>query len=141
MKAFIMHVGHRNRIDIDYTMLRRRGIDEILSQLPDSAPERAFFQGDSNLHRAFPNGTFHCWGVPPKARPSFDETEIGDVVFFAPTIGIHGDAGIHFIGVVRALCPEEAWFATKALWPETPQRRPFPLVFFFETERGYIEWY
>jgi hypothetical protein len=114
-----MHVGHNNMIDIDYTIKRRRTIDEGLEQLPDDAPERKFFESDVNLHRAFPNRSFHCWGVPPLARPSFDETEIGDLELFAPWIGIH-DGGIYHIGVVKAVCPVDVWFATKILWPETP---------------------
>jgi hypothetical protein len=140
MKAFLMHVGHNNMIDIDYTIKRRRTIDDVLEQLPDDAPERKFFESDANLHRGFPDRSFHCWGVPPLARPSFDETEIGDLVLFAPWIGIH-DGGIYHIGVVKAVCPVDAWFATKILWPETPQRRPFPLLFFFDTESSYRDWY
>jgi hypothetical protein len=140
VKAFIMHVGHGNKIDIDYTIKRRRAISEILEHLPHEAVEREFFETNTALHRAFPDGTFHCWGVPPKAFPSFTETEIGDLVLFAPWIGIH-DGGIYHIGVVKAICPVEAWYATKILWPETPQHRPFPLLFFFEAEAGYRDWY
>lgn len=140
MKAFIMHVGHRNKIDIDYTIRRRRNINEVIEQLPENAAEREFFESNQALHRAFPDGRFHCWGVPPKALPSFAETEIGDLVLFAPWIGIHA-GGIYYLGVVRALCPVEAWHATKILWPETPQRRPFPLLFFFDAEVGYRDWY
>lgn len=140
MKAFIMHVGHTNAIDIDYTIKRRRTFQEVLEQLPDQAPEREFFESNITLHRSFPDGAFHCWGVPPLARPSFEKTEIGDLVLFAPWIGIHA-GGIYHIGVVKAVCPVEAWFATKVLWPETPERRPFPLLFFFDTESGFRDWY
>ncbi len=135
-----MHVGHRNKIDIDYTIKRRRTTWEVLEQLPDDASEREFFESNSVLYRAFPSGTFHCWGVPPKAWPSFEETETGDLVLFAPWIGIH-DGGIYYLAVVKAICPVEAWYATKILWPETPQRRPFPLLFFFDAESGYRDWY
>jgi hypothetical protein len=140
MNVFIMHVGHTNVIDIDYTMKRRRKIQEILEVLPDEAPERAYFAKDKALHTAFPDGTFNCWGVPPKARPAFNKTEIGDLVLFAPWIGVH-DGGFYYIGVVRAICPHDCWHATKALWPQTPERRPFPLLFFFDTEFGFYDWY
>lgn len=135
-----MHVGHQNKIDIDYTIKRRRTVGEVLERLPEDAAEREFFESDQALHRAFPDDKFHCWGVPPRALPSFAETEIGDVVLFAPWIGIHG-GGIYYLGVISALCPVEAWHATKVLWPETPQHRPFPLLFFFDAEVGYRNWY
>jgi hypothetical protein len=140
MNVFIMHVGHTNIIDIDYTMKRRRSIQEILDVLPDVAPERPYFANDRALHTAFPDGMFNCWGVPPGARPAFNRTEIGDLVLFAPWIGVH-DGGIYYIGVVRAICPHDCWYATKALWPQTPERRPFPLLFFFDAEFGFHDWY
>jgi hypothetical protein len=80
MKIFIMHVGHTNKIDIADTMKRRRTVTEVLGKLPENAPERPYFESDTAFNRAFPDGGFHCWGIPPLARPSFDETEIGDLV-------------------------------------------------------------
>jgi hypothetical protein len=139
MNGFIMHVGHRNCIDIDFTMKRRRTFAELVSQLPDG-PEREFFANDRHLHAAFPDGTFHCWGVPSRARPSFLETSVGDAVFFAPFIGVHGGC-IGYIGVIKAICELECWHASRLLWPQTPDDRPFPWVFFFDTEVGQLGWY
>jgi hypothetical protein len=140
MNVYIMHIGHANIIDIDYTIKRRRSIQEILDVLPKDVPEQAYFASDRTLHSAFPDGTFNCWGVPPKARPAFNTTQVGDLVLFVPWIG-NPDGGISFIGEVRAVCQHECWNATKTLWPETPERRPFPLLFFFDTENGFHDWY
>jgi hypothetical protein len=90
--------------------------------------------------RAFPDGRFHCWGVPPKALRAHRHTEIGDIVLFAPHIGIH-DGGITHIGVVRAICRFEASHASRILWPATPEKRLFPWLFFFEAESGFRSWY
>ena len=38
MKAFIMHVGHRNKIDIEDTIKRRRTFKELEGKLPSNAP-------------------------------------------------------------------------------------------------------
>jgi hypothetical protein len=107
MNGFIMQVGATNAIDIDYTIKRQRTAREVLAALPQNAPERRFFESDGPFLRAFPDGRFHCWGVPPKALPAHRDTEIGDVVFFAPHIGIH-DGGVTHIGVIRAICRDEA---------------------------------
>jgi len=139
MNGFIMHVGHRNVIDIDFTMKRRRTFEEMVSGLPEGA-EREYFANDKELHAAFPQGSFNCWGVPPKAKPSFVETAVGDAVFFAPTTGIHGGC-IQYIGVIKAICELDCWAASRLLWPQTPHERLFPLLFFFDTEAGEIPWY
>ena len=85
-----MHIGAKNAVDIDYTIKRQRTVKELLASLPDDAPERSFFESDGPFLRAFPDGRFHCWGIPPKALPAHQTTEIGDLVLFAPHIGIHG---------------------------------------------------
>ncbi len=135
-----MHIGQTNRIDVDYTIKRQRASREVLAALSADAPERNFFESDGPFLRAFPDGKFHCWGVPPKALPAHEMTEIGDLVLFVPHIGLHG-GGITHIGVVRAICREPAWFASRILWPATPDQRLFPWLFFFEAERGFREWY
>ncbi len=140
MNGFIMHIGAANAIDIDYTIKRQRTTREVLSALPNDAPERGFFESDGPFLRAFPDGRFHCWGVPPKALPAHATTEIGDPVFFAPHIGVH-DGGITHVGVVRAICRVNAWHASRILWPATPERRLFPWLFFFESESGFRPWY
>ena len=138
MNGFIMHVGATNAIDIDDTIKRQRTIDELLTKLPADAPERSFFELDTPLHSAFPSGRFHCWGIPPKALPAFQATEIGDLVLFAPRVGLRG--GITHLGVVRALCRVGAWHASRILWPRTPDERLFPWLFFFEAESGFRPW-
>ena len=135
-----MHVGATNAIDIDYTIKRQRTVDEVLRSIPANAPERCFFETDGPFQRACPDGRFHCWGVPPKALPAHRATEIGDVVFFAPHIGIHG-GGITHIGVVRAICRVDAWHASRLLWPKTPDQRLFPWLYFFEAESGFRDWH
>jgi hypothetical protein len=137
MNAFIMHVGHNNCIDIDFTMKRRRGFDELVTKLPDG-PEKEYFTNDKQLRAAFPQGTFNCWGIPSRARPSFLETSVGDAVFFAPWIGVH-KGGIYYLGVIKAICDLECWNASRILWPETPDDRQFPFLFFFDTEVGYAD--
>lgn len=134
-----MHVGHRNCIDIDFTMKRRRSFDEVVAKLPDG-PERDFFGNDNHLHSAFPDGTFHCWGIPSRALPAFNETAVGDAVLFAPWIGVH-QGGIYYVGIIKAICELECWQASRILWPSTPDDRPFPYIFFFDTEVGYLDWY
>jgi hypothetical protein len=137
--AFIMHVGARGSIDIHFTVTRRRRISEITRALPAHAPEREYFESDVTLHRAFSTGTFNCWGVPHRAEPSFRRTEVGDLVLIVPTIG-ESDAGVHQIGIVKAICPVRSYEASKILWPDTPGQRLFPWLFFFDTEVGYRSW-
>lgn len=136
-----MHVGHPGNIDLRYTVTRRRTFSEIIDALPPDAPELQFFEHDMLLRRAFPEGDFNCWGVPSKAEPSFEKTQIGDLVLFVPSIGIHRDAGVHQIGVVNAKCPIRAFHASRVLWPETPNERLFPWLFFFNTEVGVRGWF
>ena len=132
-----MHVGQSNTIDLDYTVSRTRSIKEVLSLLPDDAPEKSFFASEE-LHSYFPDGTFNCWGVPVRAQPSFEKTKVGDLVVFAPEIGDHG--GIDYFGFIKSVCPVSCYSASRILWPETPNDRLFPWLFFFETETGHVPW-
>jgi hypothetical protein len=140
MQAFLMHVGHPGNIDIAFTVTRERRVSELMDALPDTAAEKSFSASDPILHGAFPDGKFHCWGIPGNAEPRFRQTEVGDLVLFAPQIGIH-DGGIHHLGIVRAKCPVRALAASQILWPETPHDRLYPLLFFFRTESGVRGWY
>lgn len=140
MNIFLMHVGHNNAIDLDYTVKRKRSVTELVSALPSGSTERDFYESDSSLRRGFPDGRFNCWGVPPRAKPAFDETEIGDLVVFAPWIGVHG-GGIQYAGIVRAIYRSEAWDSSRVFWPETPNDRLFPWIYFFETATGFRDWY
>lgn len=140
MQAFLMHVGHPGHVDIDYTVTRKRTIKELVDALPSGAPERDFFENNATLHAAFPKGQFNCWGVPGRAAPSFNRTEIGDLVLIVPWIGIH-DGGVHQLGIVKALCPVRALVASQILWPDTPHDRLYPLLFFFDTEAGNRPWF
>jgi hypothetical protein len=139
MKAFIMHVGHPGNVDIGYTVTRRRSLSELQAQLPVDAPERPYFSDAGEVSQAFPTGAFNCWGVPSLAEPSFDKTSVGDLVLFAPSIGIRG--GIEQLGIVAAKCPARAHAASRVLWPDTPNDRLFPLLFFFDTEIGVRGWF
>ncbi len=133
-----MHIGHPGNVDLDYTVTRRRSIQEVLENLPPEAPERNYFQLDTELHAAFPGGTFNCWGVPQGAEPRFAQTKVGDLVLIAPRIGV--DEGIRQIGIVRAKCPVRCYEASRVLWPNTPSNRLFPYVLFFNTEVGFRIW-
>lgn len=139
MRIFIMHIGHPGNIDIKYTITRRRSTKEILDEIGEDAPERAFFENDEDFKSYFPDGHFNCWGIPQRARPAFDKTRAGDLVLFVPTIGVHG--GISHIGIVRAKCRITAHRASRALWPDTPHDRVYPWLFFFNTENGHLEWF
>lgn len=134
-----MHVGHRNVIDLDFTVRQLRSFDELTSGLLPG-PEREYFSSNPILHAAFPCGKFHCWGVPSRARPSFMETSVGDAVFFAPWIGLHGGC-IRYVGIIKAICDLDCLNASRVLWPKTPDDRLFPLLFFFDTEEGKLPWY
>lgn len=141
MQAFIMHVGHPGNIDIKYTVTRRRRMDEIFSALSKDAPEKDFFSATGQLSQLFPSGDFHCWGVPSRAEPAFEKTEIGDLILMIPSIGIHQDAGVKQIGIVKAKCPFRCNEASHILWPDTPDDRLFPWIFFFDTEIGDRPWF
>ncbi len=139
MRIFLMHVGQPGNVDVDYTVTRRRSIQEVLQHLPSDAPERNYFQLDAELHAAFPDGTFNCWGVPQGAEPAFAKTEVGDLVLIVPGIDTD-EGGIHQIAVVRAKCPVQCNEASRILWPHTPHDRPFPYLFFFNTQAGFRRW-
>lgn len=148
MQVFLMHVGHPGYVDIAYTVTKRRNADELLAQISSDAPERAFFEGDQRFISGFPDGKFHCWGIPLAAKPRFDDTQVGDLVLIAPMIGLHPRSqfaprggGVYQLGIVKAKCPERAVEASAALWPNTPYERPYPWLMFFDTEAGYREWY
>jgi hypothetical protein len=140
MQVFLMHIGHPGHVDVQYTVTRRRSFDEVLEYLPPDAPETNYFRSDPELHAAFPDGTFNCWGVPSRAEPSFLKTEIGDLVLIVPWIGVHG-GGIQQIGLVRAKCPIRCYAASRILWPDTPKDRLFPFIFFFNSEIGFRSWF
>ncbi|MEG4281385.1 DUF3883 domain-containing protein [Microcoleus sp. MON1_C1] len=137
MDVFLMHVGQSNTIDLGYTVSRTFCIQEVVNLLPDDAPEKSFFASEE-LRSCFPNGMFNCWGVPVKAKPSFEKTKVGDLVAFAPEIGEHG--GIDYFGFVKSVCPVSCHAASRILWPETPNARFFPWLFFFDTELGHVPW-
>jgi len=138
LQVFIMHVGSSNAIDLSFTVDKRRSIDELVSELPTNAPELSFFESTA-LRTTFPDGSFNCWGVPPKAQPSFEKTNVGDIVLFIPNI-IGENGGVHFIGVIKATCSIRAYSASRILWPDTPNDRLFPWLFFFDTEIGFLKW-
>lgn len=139
MQVFIMHVGFPGNIDIQYTVTQRRSIDEITNELPKDAPERTYFETDQVLRNAFRSREFNCWGVPVRAEPSFNKTQVGDLVLFLPTIGKE-DGGIQQLGIIKAKAPVRCYEASRILWPNTPQDRLFPFLFFFYTEVGFRPW-
>lgn len=134
MQIFIMHVGHPGNIDIDYTVTKKRTISEILEKLSIDATERQYFERD--IASAFPTGSFNCWGVPPGADQPFRKTRIGDLILIVPWIGLH-DGGIRQIGIVKAKIPVRCYDASRILWPNTPDKRLFPHIFFFDSEFGF----
>lgn len=141
MQIFIMHIGHPGNVDVRYTVSRRRHISEIFGHLPNSAPEKEFFAEGSALYEEFPSGEFNCWGVPSRAEPAFVKTQIGDLVLIVPSVGVHREAGVKYLGQVKALCPFKCDIASQILWPATPNDRLFPFIFFFDTEVGHRGWF
>lgn len=133
-----MHIGEPGNIDVGFTIARKRTRSEMLKALPKGSKEEQYFRSDPVFRSAFPKGDFNCWGVPPKALPRFRETRIGDVVLFFPRAGQNG--ALEYLGVVKAKCDFEAGEASKVLWPQTPHQKPFPFVFFFDTEAGNRYW-
>jgi|GEM_PF-6937472 len=140
MQVFVQHVGRNNLRHIDDTVTQRRQITEILQHIPDSAPEREFFEKADGLAKSFPDGTFNCWALPSRAKARWREMSIGDAVLLVPSIGKHGD-GVQYLGVVKEMCPVESHEASRTLWPhpDAPGRL-YPYLFFFETETGFREW-
>lgn len=136
--AFIMHAARQGTPKLEYTVTRRRRIKELIDALPEGSPEQDYFANDPTLHRAFRGGDFNCWGVPSGAMPSFDQTDLGDLVLFIGQIG--EGATIQHIGVVKAKCPIHCFTASHILWPEAPEERSYPLLFFFDTEIGTRRW-
>jgi 5-methylcytosine-specific restriction protein A len=137
MKIFLMHVGSHNSIDLAFTVSKTRTIAELIQKLPRNCPERPFFESQI-LQNAFATGSFNCWGIPEKAAPSFEKTQPGDLVLFFPEIGAKG--GMEYMGVVKCTCPVRCYEASRILWPETPNERLFPWLFFFDTEKVEVSW-
>ena len=137
MQAFVQHVGKNNLRHISDTVTKRLQIAEILHRMPDSVPEREFFEKADNLPKSFPDGTFNCWALPGRAKARWQEMNIGDVVLFVPSL----NAGVQYLGIVKEICPVESHEASKILWPHADDPgRLYPYLFFFETEIGYREW-
>jgi hypothetical protein len=111
----------------------------MVEKLPLDAEERNYFETDQELRRKFPSRHFNCWGVPVRAEPSFIKTQVGDLVLILPTIGQDG-GGIYQLGIVKAKCHERCYNASRVLWPNTPEDRLFPFLFFFDTEIGFRSW-
>ncbi|MGB1277508.1 MAG: HNH endonuclease, partial [Nannocystaceae bacterium] len=88
------------------------------------------------MRDTFPTGVFNCWGVPELAADRFRETAIGDVVFFVPKLSV----GVVAFGVVKLACPITCHRASAVLWPDAPDDRRFPHVFFFDSEIGALSW-
>ena len=139
MDVFIMHIGSKGSIDIEYTITKQRETSEIINNIPQDSPELNFFNSNE-FKSAFPNGKFNCWGVPSGAEDKFYQTKVGDLVLFVPHIGIH-DGGIHYIGIIKAKCPVRSYEASKVFWPNTPNNKLYPFIFFFDTEEGFRDWF
>lgn len=137
MNIFLQHVGSPGNKDLGFTVTKGREIAEIVNALTPDCQEAEWMRSDV-LRSAFPSGTLNCWGVPPGAKPRFQDTRVGDLILFFPQVGANG--ALEQIGIVRAICPVEAWDASRVLWPETPGDRLFPHLFFFDTEVGFRYW-
>lgn len=140
MRSYLAHVGHPGNVDLKYTLDRRRSRQEILNHISSDAEERSFFEDAGPLSAAFAGRDFNCWGVPPGAKSVFEKMEVGDLVLFAPFIGIHG-GGIRYLGIVSEICEARASQASTMLWPDTPYSKVFPWLFFFDAEGGHRDWY
>lgn len=141
MQGFLQHVGHQNLRHIEDTVTSLRTIEELLGHMSPSAPERTFFENSRELRNAFPNGSFHCWGLMSRAEARFQEMRVGDLVLIAPWIGAHG-GGIQQLGLVKAKCPVRCYEASRVLWPTIDDpNRLYPFLFFFDTEVGSRNWF
>lgn len=137
MKLHIGHIGAPGNLDVRFTISQQQSIDQtiggLIARLPSAAPELDWFRSLA-ARRVFPTGRFNCWGVPEGGRRWFRQLGVGDATLIMPTGGTHGE--IEFLGIVKAICPVDAWHTSKLLWPETPYRKSYPLLFFFDTEAG-----
>ena len=133
-QSFLNHIGDPGRANLEWTVTHRRSFDEILAALPKVAPERAFFENDPQLHEAFPDKRFHCWGVPWKAKGPFTRARIGDLVIIVPSC----QEGVRHIGIVRAKCTVPCLDASRILWPRSG--RVFPYLLFFDAESVFRTW-
>ena len=141
MQVFLQHVGQENLLHINDTVTKKRGIDELLEQLPASAPERVFFAKNPHFKQSFSDGKFNCWACPTRAEPRFHETNIDDLVLIVPTLGKH-DSGVHYLGIVKAKCPMRAYEASKIFWPRSAEPNSiYPFIFFFDSEIGFRGWF
>ncbi len=132
-------IGADNAYNLDYTVRQSRSFDEMLAKLP-RGEERDYFEKNTELRRAFPQGTFNVWGVPEDAKPPFDLTEPGDVVFFAPSVG-DSDGFVQYFCVVKVVPRLRFEKASRILWMEAPQDRIYPYIFFFDVEEGALPWF
>jgi hypothetical protein len=137
-QAFIMHAAAKGEVNLEYTVTRKRSLKELVRALPVDSDEHEYFSTTTALINAFPDDRFNCWGVPRHAAPSFDRTEIGDLVLFVGRL--NEDAAVRQIGVVKVKCPIECPIASRILWPEADPAKSYPLLFFFDTEVGYRSW-
>jgi hypothetical protein len=140
MQVFIMHVGHPGNVDIEYTVTRKRTIQELIEGLSEDSEEQRYFKNNVAFSKSFPCGKFNCWGVPINAEPSFRKTMVGDLILIIPWIGIH-DGGVHHIGIVKHICHIRCYNSSRILWPNSPDDRRFPFIFFFDTETGFRPWF
>jgi hypothetical protein len=136
--GFIMHAAAKGSINLEYTVTQRRSIRELVRALPKGSSEREYFLDSTALQNAFPSGSFNVWGVPRGARPSFNRTELGDMVLFMGQIT--EDAAVQQLGIVKVKCPIECPMASRLLWPKADPEKTYPLLFFFDTEVGYRRW-
>jgi hypothetical protein len=137
-QAFIMHAAAKGSINLEYTVTKRRNVRELLRGLPKGSAEREYFASDTVFENEFHDGWFNAWGVPRGASPSFDRTQIGDLVLFVGQLS--EDAEIKQLGIIKAKCPIECPNASRLLWPEAPPDKSYPLLFFFDTEIGSRPW-
>jgi hypothetical protein len=89
MQAFLQHVGHQNLRHIEDTVTSYRTIEQLLGRIPRSAAERTFFESSGELSKAFPSGSFNCWGLMGRAEARFQEINVGNLILIAPWIGVH----------------------------------------------------
>ncbi len=140
MDIFIMHIGQEGSVDINYTISKKRTKEELMVNLPQNSKEKEFFKKDKNFNISFSNGLFNCWGIPKRAQPSYDKTNVNDLVLFVSTIGVHPECGIKYIGIVKAKSDMDFFDSSQILWPKTPKAKLYPLLFFFNTEIGFRHW-
>lgn len=134
MKLYYHHVGKPGASrDFPKTVYQTHSVGMLNKYIPNSNPHKTDII--DKVTRAFPTGQFNCWGVPIGANTVIKNLDEGDVVFLVEST--HWiDSSIPVLCDVkvfpRTILPELSDY----LWGDSK----FPYIFFFNTERIFLNW-